>query len=177
MEFGAGGSTYVAATMIKRTVITVDSSTDWLQKVKQFCVDRAAPISPSTIHVDIGPVGDWGFPTDPGTREQWPSYYEAPWRSLAGPDLALGSVAADEIDLFLVDGRFRVACFMQIMLRCRRDAIIMIHDFATRPYYHALHEVAREIARSGELSAFVPMPGHSKHRIHELLEEFRFDNR
>ena len=39
----------------------------------------------------------------------------------------------------LVDGRFRVACALQLLLRSRKKTPrILVHDFTPREYYHVL---------------------------------------
>jgi hypothetical protein len=44
-------------------------------------------------HIDLGPVGAWGYPSDGTRREHWPLYAAAPWH------LA-------DLDLVLIDGGF-----------------------------------------------------------------------
>jgi hypothetical protein len=165
LEFGSGGSTVAAARLVRHHVTAVDSSRDWLANVEQACLAEGCPLKPVLIHADIGPIGAWGMPTDPAVRDRWPSYYEAPWEHPAGLDA----------DLFLVDGRFRVACFMKTLLNCQPDSRIMIHDFASRVAYHVIREVAREIASAEDLSVFVPIPGRHRSRIHAILMQHRFE--
>ena len=79
------------------------------------------------------PVTPWQPELTP-ERESWRAYHEGVW---AEPE-------ASRADLYLVDGRFRVACFMQTLLHASPDALVAIHDFAKRPQYHVVQEVARE---------------------------------
>ncbi len=164
LEFGCGGSTYSASRRVRASVVSVDSSTGWLEKVGAACAGPECPVKPTMLHVDIGPTGAWGVPTDAGTRGRWPDYYESAW-SISG---------TYESDLVLVDGRFRVACFVKTLMNCRPDAVIMMHDFASRAHYHAVTRVAREIARADDLSIFIPLPGASRRTLHEILEQHRF---
>lgn len=145
-EFGTGGSTFVASQLVKSSIVALDSSVEWLDNVQSACEPNR--IKPKLIHVDIGPIGDWGVPTDPNTKDLWPNYHEAMFQ--AG--------VAENTDLYMVDGRFRVACFAQIVLHCKKDSIIMFHDFASRGHYHCVRQIAREIATSEDLSVFLPMP-------------------
>lgn len=142
VEFGSGGSTVLAAQLVAESIVSVDSSTQWLDDVRTACT-RSPGLAPDLIHVDIGPTGEWGYPTDPATAPRWPSYHTAIW---AKP-------AACEADTYLVDGRFRVACFMQILLHARAAPLIAIHDFS-RPAYHVVKEFAQEVARAQDLSLF-----------------------
>jgi hypothetical protein len=75
----------------------------------------------------------------------------------------------------MVDGRFRVACFMQILLRCDPDALIMVHDFKSRQPYHVVREVAREIAAVEDMSVFLPLGGGFRRRAREILSAHQFD--
>jgi hypothetical protein len=168
LEFGSGGSTCLAAELARRSVVSVDSSTNWLDQVGRECAARNLPIRPRLVHADIGPIKDWGYPTDEESKPLWPRYHEVVWQE---------EPAASKADLYLVDGRFRVACFMQIVLHTEADALILFHDFALRRYYHVVREVAREVARTGELSLFLPRLSPSggeetRARARDILERY-----
>jgi len=165
VEFGTGGSTVLAARAVRQWLIALDSSVEWLEKVRVACEREGAAVTPTLVPVDIGPIGDWGRPMDDSARERWPLYHESIW-TLPG---------STESGLYMVDGRFRVACFAQILLRCRPGAIVLIHDFQGRPHYHVVHELAREVARSGALSAFVVGPDLDRARVREVLAGHRHD--
>jgi hypothetical protein len=165
LEFGSGGSTYVATQLVQNSVTAVDSSSEWLERVRQACLLNDCRLKPVLVAVDIGPTGDWGAPADYSTRDRWPSYYETVW----------DRADCSDCDLYLVDGRFRIACFMKILLNCRPDALIIIHDFASRPNYHIVRDVAREIAIAEELSVFIPKLGQSRKQIREILHQHRLN--
>lgn len=162
MEFGAGGSTCLAAELVGSSVVSVDSSAAWLATVQAHCAERQTRLTPHLIHADIGPLGEWGRPEGTGSKAAWPGYHARHWREPA----VLGA------DLYMVDGRFRVACFMQIVLHCEPDALIAIHDFASRPHYQVVRAVGREIARAEDLSVFQPLRGKARLRALEILEEY-----
>ena len=164
VEFGAGGSTCLAAQTVAHSVLSIDSSRDWLDKVASVAAKKAYPVQPILSHVDIGVVGDWGYPQDQATRSQWPAYHEAVW----------SHPAAADADTVMVDGRFRVACFMQVMMRCRADTVAIVHDFGDRPQYADIHQVAREVVRTANLSAFVRRTGVNPATAENLLEQYRF---
>ena len=44
--------------------------------------------------------------------------------------------AATDADLVLIDGRFRVACALEVLARCRPHAVLLFHDFWNRTPYH-----------------------------------------
>src|ERR1700722_19658740 len=74
LEFGAGGSTWLAASRLKEWLITLDSSREWLQHVSDATSESLT--RPETIFVDIGPLRDFGAPADYSTRPRWPAYHE-----------------------------------------------------------------------------------------------------
>lgn len=166
VEFGSGGSTVLAHSMGCPSIITIDSSLVWLEKVKRTCKANGK-LEIKTIHVDIGAVKELGYPKDESSKERWQNYYTAPW---SDPDLPLA-------DTFLVDGRFRVACAVQIALRGSRQAIVAFHDFANRPYYHCILKVMREIARSDNLSVFQVRSDFEEAAAEALLAEHAYDPR
>jgi hypothetical protein len=165
LEFGCGGSTCVAATLVSRSIISVDSSPDWLSKVSHECRGSGSLIQPDLVHIDIGPTGDWGYPTDSATRDLWPSYHSRVWQN----------TASTEADMYFVDGRFRVACFMQILLHARHNPIIAIHDFTARKSYQIIKEVAREIAIADDLSVFLRKKDQDGERVRSILETYSYE--
>ena len=166
VEFGSGGSTVLAHSMGCASIVTIDSSLQWLEKVKRACaVDGRAGIK--VIHVDIGAVKELGYPIDDSNKERWDVYHSAPW---ADRDLALA-------DTYLIDGRFRVACAIQTALHCSRHAIIMVHDFANRPYYHCIREIMREIARADNFSVFQVRSDFEPATAESLLARYTRDPR
>jgi hypothetical protein len=145
VEFGTGGSTVLASKHVKNSILSVDSSQEWLNQVS--CACGSSQTKPQLRFVDVGPIGDWGFPTDGSAKSRWPDYHSAIWTVQRSSDA----------DLYLVDGRFRVACFAQTVLHCKPSAIIGIHDFSSRPAYHCVREIAQEIATAGDMSFFLPL--------------------
>lgn len=162
MEFGSGGSTYVAANTPKEWLISVDSSQEWLDNVAAACSDL--PRQPELHHVDIGPLAEWGYPADDSAHERWPNYHSEIWNL----------PKCSDADLYFVDGRFRVACFAQVVLRCRPDALIGIHDFASRPAYHRVYEIGREIAATEDMSFFLPRTD-KRELAAAILKEYRYN--
>lgn len=131
LEFGSGGSTLLAVRSPSlRRIWSVENDPAWVARLRVQPEVDAAERS-GRLHrlaVDVGPVGDYGFPLDHTTQPAWPRYHEAVW----------DDAAATETDLILVDGRFRVACAMAALAHCRPHAILLFHDFWNRTHYHPL---------------------------------------
>jgi hypothetical protein len=164
VEFGCGGSTIFALSHMRGTVISQDSSREWLDSVAAVCTEKKLG-APQLVLADIGPTGEWGRPADESCRARWPSYSGGIW-SHEGTEAA---------DLYLVDGRFRIACFLETLLHCRSDSVILIHDFAPRPDYHIVRNFAREVASASTLSAFVRRPSFDKENLMGVLDRARYD--
>jgi hypothetical protein len=162
LEFGTGGSTYAASRHVKQSIISVDSSAEWLDKLRVECAN--SEIDQKLIYIDIGPVGDWGYPTELSSQPKWPRYHEYVWEL---PE-------SSQADLYLVDGRFRVACFAQTVIHCRPDALIGFHDFASRKQYHSVYEIAREVATAEDMSFFLPLPD-VREKAMKIVEEYKFN--
>src|SRR6516225_2326515 len=56
VEFGSGGSTVLACHTVADTVTSIDSSQEWQARVAEECRHSEARVSPTLIHVDIGPT-------------------------------------------------------------------------------------------------------------------------
>ena len=162
LEFGCGGSTAAAAARVKNSIISVDSSQHWVDEVTEFCARQPAWVQPQMYYVDVGPIGNWGTPTDPATRDRWPDYHARIWEH---PQAA-------NADLYMVDGRFRVACCLQIALHARSDVLVAVHDYAARPEYHVVTEFLRPVVRAEGLWVFQRRRDHNQNRLRAMLSEY-----
>ena len=163
LEFGAGGSTHLACRLVSNSVVSIDSSRVWLDSVKAACA--SGPLQPELVFADIGPIGEWGYPTDPSSCDLWPSYSQGIWQesALAGADLCL------------VDGRFRVACALSCLLHSSPTTFTALHDYACREKYHVVSNYADEVARSQNLSVFRRKRDVPDRLIKAELEKWLFD--
>lgn len=166
LEFGCGGSTVLASRIIDGgRIICVDSVQEWLDRVAEACAGPQSRTRPEGHHVDIGPTGKYGRPLDLSGVARWPAYHERIWTTLD----------ARTVDFCLVDGRFRIACCLQALLRCRPGTPVAVHDYAARPHYHVIGGVARQIARAQELAVFVADPAVPQAALLEVLARHRMD--
>lgn len=154
LEFGCGGSTLVLLSEVIERVDSVETDPAWIATV------RADPIASAAVgagrlqihRVNIGPTKAWGMPLDDSAKALWPRYSRAVWRTLAEPP-----------DLVFIDGRFRVACILTTLLRCRPT--IVVHDFWDRlkPYGEIL-EFLDVVHRVESLGVFSPRPDIERHK-------------
>ncbi len=163
LEFGSGGSTWLASQTEKEWIISIDSSPEWLSNVADATKDSAT--KPELVHIDIGETREWGYPANRKKESSWPHYHERIWQR---PE-------SRNADLYFVDGRFRVACFVQCLLHSAPGALIAIHDFADRPQYHVVKRVAVEIARANNMSVFQRPSAFDDDKAKQVLQEYRLN--
>lgn len=133
VEYGAGGSTMLAAQTGVRDIITVESDRAFLRRVERDV--RAVGAQDSRfhpLHADIGPTGAWGRPSGTEAFERWHGYAQAG----VGRAVDLGLSP----DLVLIDGRFRVACFLATLFVVEPGTVIMFDDYTVRSKYAVVEE-------------------------------------
>ncbi len=130
LEFGLGQSTVWACQRSGVSSIdVVESSAQFAGSLYEQSEDirNHMALGRLRLHlIDIGPTRTWGFPTDESTADRWPDY-SAVVHALGG-----------DWDTVLIDGRFRVACALNVLLCVDRGSRIAIHDFWNRNHYHIL---------------------------------------
>lgn len=146
LEYGSGGSTVLAAEL-GRSVVSVESDRDWADRLSA----RLAPLSDrARVHwADIGPTGAWGMPTNPRDARKFHGYPLSVWDR---PDFV-------EPDLVLIDGRFRAACLVAVMLRATRPVTVLFDDYPRRRHYHGVERLARKEETAGSMARFTVTPG------------------
>jgi len=105
LEYGIGGSTVLAAQKSLQSIMAIDSSDEWIQKVKTDIEKCVYTGNINLLHANLGATGHWGYPTDELMVKNWPQYYASPWISYR----SLGHSP----DLILIDGRFTNPFFIQ----------------------------------------------------------------
>lgn len=124
VEFGCGGSTYMALSSPVKRIWSTESDPAWVEKLQQEPPIQAA-LKEQRLHFfcpDLGKVGHLGRLDQEGDKASWHRYHADVWRSLD----------SKRVDLVLIDGRFRIACALQAALRVRADCPILIHDYGSR---------------------------------------------
>lgn len=151
LEYGAGGSTVVAARHGVRTVC--------VESDRRFAKAMERKIRPFNHHVvihwaDIGTTGKWGRPmkilATPRRRRRWPDYVYAPDR-----------YRGDEFfDLVLIDGRFRVSCALFVFRRAVQTStpcLVCFDDYTTRPEYHVVERYCKPERLGVRMAFFRPL--------------------
>jgi hypothetical protein len=127
LEYGAGGSTLCAVELEVPHVISIESDKIFLNELK---IKKKKIISTTKFHpvyVNIGKTAAWGRPIDSSRMANWYQYSQA------------GFIWAERVgllpDFVLIDGRFRVSCFLACLLSLKSGTEILFDDYVGRSKY------------------------------------------
>ncbi|MDG2212314.1 MAG: hypothetical protein P8M70_00665 [Verrucomicrobiota bacterium] len=147
LEFGLGGSTLRALQKSNAKIYSVESSHEWISYMREYSIIRNNENKRLVISaVDIGPTQEWGIPREDNNRNLFPAYSEN----------IFNEINKNELDTALVDGRFRAACALKIILECHQNdkLQLMIHDFWNRQEYHVVLKYLNTIDKADSLGLF-----------------------
>lgn len=147
LEFGMGGSTTLAAWMKVENIIAIESSQEWRDKIAAEIAQIDTSSQLALVFANIGETGAWGFPSNAQHQAQWPHYYTDAWATIR--------TRALNPDLVLIDGRFRVPCFLYSLLNLKPGAVILWDDYRNRPEYHLIEKHLAPNAYHGNMARFV----------------------
>ena len=140
------------------SILAVDTSEFWIDKVKGSAGERA-----NRFHIewiDLGPIGWAGRPLSYAHRADFQRYIQSPWERDQKPQA------------ILVDGRFRVACFLHSLAKADPGAVIFFDDYRERAQYHVIEEYLAPREFCGRQAIFEVPDGIDQAAV--LLEAERF---
>ena len=160
-EFGAGESTIWVAGNTNARITTVDTSREWLDHVKQ-AVGADRPVQFNWI--DCGMLGDWGVPKGYDKRENFLNYAQCIWKDDA------------RYDLILVDGRFRVLCFLVALKNADAGTKLIFDDYTDRHHYHVVEEFVPRAETCGRQCLFIipPKSELDMAKLDHLISKFEY---
>jgi hypothetical protein len=163
VEYGTGGSTLLALGAGVPRLVSVESDLGWIGMLREVpAIAEAERQGRLTfVHVDIGRVGKWGKPVDGSGAARYAAYASAPWSHCDAPDVVF------------VDGRFRVACALEAVLRSDGSTKIAFHDFWKRAQYHVVLPFVDCIDRVDSLAVFRRQTSIDEGAARQLLERHR----
>ena len=163
IEYGTGGSTLLALGAGVSRLISVETDLGWIGMLRDVpAVAEAERQGRLTfVHVDIGRVGKWGKPVDDSGAARYAAFASAPWSRCDAPDVVF------------IDGRFRVACALETLLRSGGSTRLAFHDFWKRPQYHVVLPFVDCIDRVDSLAVFKRQASFNENAATQLLERYR----
>lgn len=142
-EYGSGGSTYQALIRDNiKSIYSVESDIDWYNKVNNTNLNHELK-NFNYIYNDMNTKpNNWGYPGKNATTEQKVNYSNQ-------FNMSLDDDSKKNIDLILIDGRFRVACCLKLYNNISMDCLIAFDDFLNRKYYHVVLNFFEIIDKTG----------------------------
>lgn len=158
-EYGMGASSRWVLANTSAKVIAVDTSEAWVDAVRTAFEDEPRL---TATWIDVGPLGDWGTPLGFTRSDNFERYFNEIW------------TGEDQPEVVLVDGRFRVACFLTSLLRAAPGARIIFDDYGDRPHYHVVEDFLKPVETCGRQALFIVPEALDRDLIEKRREAFRY---
>ena len=161
LEYGSGASTVLAMDLGVPTIISVESDRAWVKRLSDKLAGRLDPDRHFLLHADIGPTKAFGYPVSDAQWRNYRTYPLSAWELCRSRGLTP--------DVVLVDGRFRVACFLATLLFGRPGCRILFDDYDSRPHYHTVCAFAGSPCMLERVADFTVPDGIDRDRVWEAL--------
>ena len=143
-EYGCGKSTKWVLNNTLSKVIAVDTSGEWVKNIQN---DNKSNNSRLNIHhSNLGDVGSWGYPTTYIRQNFFTDYTDYLWNQIEKPNVVL------------IDGRFRVCCFLTSLKFAEEGTQILFDDYIIRAHYHFVEKYLSPIKECGRQCLFIVPP-------------------
>lgn len=166
LEFGSGGSSFLALLNSNAKVYSVESDETWIDYLRTWKFIRKNEENKRILFnvVNIGSTKEWGYPVDDRNREKFPDYSMNIFKNLNKIN----------IDTVFIDGRFRIACALAALINYP-NAIILIHDYTFRSNYHVLEQYLDKIETIDTLSIFKIKKDIDKQVLYKAYNQYKYD--
>jgi len=134
LEYGSGGSTLYALDKKIPFIVSVENDLDWKQKVeKEVSSKNLEKQLFEYIFIDMGEISSWGKPLIVNI-EKTKEYVEKAWTFFKNKNPSI----------VLIDGRFRVACFIECLAHLNNtSSTIVFDDYCNRSYYRLFEDIIK----------------------------------
>lgn len=140
-EYGCGASTKWVLNNTDAKILAVDTSSIWINKVLNDNLAKSDRLS--IEHADLGKLGNWGRPIDYSHSENFSKYTDWIWLQEIKPDTVL------------IDGRFRICCFLTTLKYAKEGTRILFDDYVNRPHYHFVEKYLERTQTCGRQCLFI----------------------
>ena len=161
-EYGCGKSTNWVLKNTKIDILSVDTSALWVQKIINANIKNKNRLK--IKHIDFGDIGESGYPINYNKIQNIYDYGEWMWRFEKKPDTVL------------IDGRFRVFCFLISLKNAEEGTKIIFDDYISRPTYHYVEKYIKRAEVFGRQCLFI-VPSKEKIDFKSLeddINNFKF---
>ena len=143
-EYGSGCSTFIAKYYTKKSY-AVEGNIKW------YNIGINNGLKDILLFKDLKCDGTGRLLSYPGKKSKlkdWKQFFQAYKKEY-------------NADVILIDGRFRVACGLDIFNKIRNDTIVLIHDYINIKNYHILENYYLKLEEWDSLIAFIKRPNIS----------------
>ena len=167
LEFG-GGSSSILVSKVCKSIFVVDS-----EKKLVFLLKDKVNKKNSYIHyADIGPVGSFGIPfkfLNKFFKKKYHNYFSKIYKEFN---------FLNETDVVIIDGRFRVSCFLNALNSIKPPFKIIFDDYFSRDEYKVVENYQLEIEHIvGDCAVFNVTKDYREKIISSVFKEYRYDVR
>jgi protein O-GlcNAc transferase len=162
-EFGSGGSTYKAifSNNIEK-IYSVESDLKWIETIKKNVNDVQLLNKIVFLYIDMQTVpNNFGYPGVHFPISEYKNYSNT-----------ILKYKNCNIDLILIDGRFRVACCLKCFDVIDNNCFILFDDFLWRDYYHVVLEFYEIVEKTAGESMVVLIKKNVKSPDKNLIEKY-----
>jgi len=143
LEWGGGVSTLLAFDCMIPNITTIDTDPQLIRILKEHHHHQEInfktinPISSNYV------LKEWGYIDSAiGTKNQ-------------GIEYATAFLPNQEIDLVLIDGRYRSLCFLMIISNQTKPLSVLFDDYLDRPWYGMIEKYIKPVEFVGRMAIFV----------------------
>lgn len=156
-EYGIGQSTVWVSRNTRARMFSVDTSRSWMNQARRHMRRRR---DATLSWIDLGALGYWGYPLGDVEPSRVIEYAETLWHFDVKPDLVL------------IDGRYRVVCFLTCLLRAEPGTVLVMDDYTDRPEYHVIERFVSPARECGRQALFLRPDSLPSDEIEELRSSF-----
>lgn len=162
LEYGAGESTVLASySKSIKNIDSIETVSYWVNHVNSKINKDNKEIKIHYIDINSN-INYYAYPIDESKKENWPLYQQ--------------SSKDKNFDLCLVDGRFRVATFLNCCINAPIDCCLIIHDYQ-REYYHDVENIIKKHNQTDNLAVFYKKKQINYSKTLDLIEKYKNDPR
>lgn len=167
LEYGAGGSTVLAADLPGKHITSVESDRGWVRRMRRWFSANppAQGTSVDVVWADIGKTSDWGHPADEGDWRKFAHYPLGVWQRRVTP----------HPDVVLVDGRFRIGCALATAFNITRPVTLLFDDYTRHRGFRQVEEYLGAPTMTGRMARFRIAPAAIP--ANRLLQIIKFMSR
>lgn len=146
LEYGAGGSTVLAAELSGKHITSVESDRRWVRRMRRWFA-LTPPVQGSSVELvwaNIGATSDWGHPADDTAWRRFADYPLGIWKRKGLP----------HPDVVLVDGRFRVGCALATAFNITRPVTLLFDDYTRHNGYRQVEGFIGVPEMTGRMARF-----------------------